>query len=230
MALVNYHDTTFSPAGLWNFNNDLTDSSGNGFTLTVGSGVERYADISPGVRGLVIDGATYVSKSSFTSTLGITGDMTIEMLLVIGVIPTGSVYVTHVGSTSGESSADNYLYQFTLLTGSSPRQQMFWETGAGTNITYQINDTVPFSGLCHWAVTRTSGVVQFYVNGRASGAASTSLTSPTDGTGGTFKIGSDATSPATACTLASVKVVASALSATNIKSEYLKTLGGLYVS
>ena len=226
MGLVNYHDTTFSPAGLWNLNNDLTDASGNGFTLTIGAGTERYADISPGVRGLVLDGSTYAKLTSFNSTLGITGDLTIELLLNPGINTQPSVMVAHVGATSGGTSADNYLYQ--LQVSSFPLQKFSWENGTRSSQAYNIFDLPPQSGLFHWAVTRASNVVQFYLNGRAIGAASSALGAPAGGGTGTFKLGGDSTTEGAPSILASVKVIASALSAANVKAEYIKTLGGLY--
>jgi len=73
---------------LLNFENNLNDSSGNGYTATLGGvtgGVARYPYyVGPGgaVRGFFFDGQTWLTRSlTGASGLDITGAITIEVLL-----------------------------------------------------------------------------------------------------------------------------------------------------
>lgn len=225
-SLVQYHDTTFTPLGLWQLNGDLTDASGNGNTLSVRAGNAHYGEISPGVRGFVSDGSSRIGLSSFVSSLAVTGDITLEMLLVVspGAYASGNALISHDGV--GEVLAGNYLYSIYY---NNMQLEYFAELSSGTNIVYDLDELMPTT-LCHFAMTRTSNVIQFYLNGRTLGAASSTLSTPAGGTSGLFSIGGDTNGPlpGPVVTMASVKVIGSALNATQVKSEYTRTLGGFY--
>lgn len=223
---IRYHDTTFSPVGLWQLNGDLTDSSGNGYDLTMASGNAHYGDIAPGVKGFLHDGASRIYRSSFTSALAIVGDMTAEMLIVYNGVPFPSNLVILSHDANGESSDTNYLYQI-AFTDNPIVLRYFAEFSTGTNVLYTINEVIPQT-ICHLAMTRASNVIQFYLNGNALGAASTTLTAPSDGSNGRFSIGGDSGSLAPVMSVASVKLIASALTASQVKAEYTRTLGGYF--
>jgi hypothetical protein len=222
MPYVQYHDTTYSPAGLWNLNGSLADSSGNGFTLTVEAGTIRYTDVYPGLRGALLDGATRLVYSTADATLQILGDVTLEMLLIPLTRTVTGKYMCC--NASGTGSSVNVLYSVGMSSGSWE-----WQSHHGTNVNdiYDIDNNPALMTLNHIAVTRTSDVVQNYLNGVAWGAASSALTTPTGGSDSEFRIGSAGTSAPT-CIIASVKVIASALTATQIKGEYNNTLGNFY--
>lgn len=229
MAYVNYHDTTYSPVGLWNLNGTLNDSSGNGFNLTVEAGTERYSDIFPGVRGFNFDGSTRLVYNTTGTSLQITGSMTIEFLVVTRA-RASSTFVSYT-TPSASTSSDNTLYSVGMdstVNGGS----LFWRSHHGTLVadSYTINNNPGPLVLNHFAVTRTSNVIQFYLNGTVLGSASSALTAATGGTNSKLRIGSAVTSfqPVQASILASVKVLASALTADQIRGEYNNTLGNFY--
>lgn len=226
---VNLHTTTHSPAGLWQLQNDLTDSSGNGLTLTAIAGTARYTDIfSSGKRALYLQDGLTVGRSAFTASLNILGDLTIECLLHVITNNVATGVVSH--GASGETEATNYSYaaQFTTTT-----FQYLHEFSTGTNQTLNTTNLVPPRRLSHFALVRASNVVQFYLNGRTFGAASGTLTAPTGSTSGRFRIGASEGLGSPGGTgapnmISSVKVIASALTATQIKAEYNLTLGSFF--
>lgn len=223
-ATIGRHTLAYDPVGLWQFNETLNDTSGNGFHLAVSTGQERYTEIYPGVRGVALY-STRLIYNAFTATLGITGDITLEALMYLRTYPTSAdaSIATHINA--GETSNDNVLYslQLNATTGA-----LGWlsESGSGVDATYNINNA-PGLGLSHVAATRTSNVIQFYLNGRAVGSASSALTTPTGGTSGRFSVGYSGQS-GPECVLASLKVCNIALSAAQIATEYNITLGPVF--
>jgi hypothetical protein len=223
------HDLTHSPVGLWQLNGGLTDSSGNGFTLTVESGTERYSQLPGGIQGFYFDGSTNLYRSAAEATLRILGDMTIELLCEWIDSPPGTspnsnvVVVTHVGLQASSLEVENTLYRL----GAAPTLGLryFAEQGAGGSI---LHDTVDGAGqsLQHIAMVRSSDDVTFYLNGQALSATSTTLAAPTGGGNGRFRIGAaqGLVGPCKAV-VSSVKVVASALTAQQVADEYGRTLG-----
>src|SRR6185369_8603719 len=181
------HTLAYDPVGLWQFNETLNDTSGNAFNLTVEVGTERYTDIYPGTRGVQLIGNKLVFNT-FTSTLAITGDVTIEAIMYLETYPGANVVLIASHGASGETSDTNYMYYY-ALNATDGNFTLISENGAGTNATYTLNDG-PGLGLCHVAVTRTSNVIQFYLNGRAYGAASSTLVTPDGGGSGRFRVGS----------------------------------------
>lgn len=222
-APVQYHDTTYSPVALWQFNGNVNDSSGNGLTLGVsGTSTESYADLYPGLKGIMFDGNQRVTVNQ--GLLKITGDMTIEMLLVYNPSSlTASSLI--VQGASGESSGTNYLYSIAINDVSVGGLVWFSESGSGVDSSFTADTvTVPRKVLCHLAVTRTSNVIQFYLNGVPAGVASSALITPFDGNSGSFVVG-DVGVNAPLCGIASLKIIASALTSTQILGEYNRTMG-----
>ena len=225
MPLVQLHNTSFSPVGLWQFDGNLNDSSGNGFTLSVFSGTERYATLLPGLKGvLLIDSS--LEKATYASALAITGNLTIECFLSLPYYSSSTAKWLIGHEDSGETPADNCLYSIQMLTATN-RLGFFSESGSGVDASYELTDVLPPTTLCHFAMTRISNVIRFYVNGRPFGSPSGTLTPPTDGTDGRFSIGSRSLN-APDCTLASLKILNVGLSASQIAGEYNRTLGTLY--
>lgn len=224
---IGRHTLIYDPVGLWQFNETLNDTSGNAFNMTVSSGTERYTDIYPGVRGIGLN-TTRLIYNTFTSTLAITGDITLECLLYLRAYPiTGfeAGIVTH--AAAGETSGDNVLYAM-QLDGASGALSWLSESGSGTNAPFT-RDMGPGLGLSHIAATRISNVVQLYVNGRAQGAASSALTAPTGGGNGRLVVGyPDVGFFAPEGVMSSLKICNVGLSAAQIASEYNATLGPLY--
>lgn len=221
---VQYHDTTHSPLGLWQFSGGLTDSSGNGRTLTVESGTSRFTEIFPGVQGAFLDGSTTLIFNTADAALRLTGDMTIECLLQLSEYTTDRYVVSH--GAAGETSADNVQYSINVLDNAG-EFGYYQESGSGVDAGVQMATLrPPINQLCHLAVTRISQVVRVYLDGVLK-ATSATLTVPDGGSNGRFRIGS-ADNFAPICALASVKLIGSGLTTDQVKAEYNRTLGRFY--
>jgi hypothetical protein len=234
-----YHDTTFSPVLLCQFNDTLADTSGNGLNLVVDAGTVNsgsYVNVVSGdacLRGLSFDGATRLKHAS-DPRLQITGDITVEFILVLKETPqpesTVAPIVTYTGGVDDTSSTVNYLWHTYVDDALLPA--WFSEHGVGVNDSFI--GTAPVRGvdqLQHFAVTRTSNVIRFYSNGVQVGAASSALTTPTDGSASLLFVGGTGGTGSTErfytrFYMSSLKVIASALTAAQVKSEYNRTLGG----
>ncbi len=227
------HDTTHAPVGLWQFQDTLLDASGNNFTLSVDAGVEIYTAMTQRLRGVRLDGLRLTRAHE--ALLTIPGDMTIELLMMFeGQIepssPGAAAIVTYTGGTSDASANFNYQYQLDITLTPGRLMRWFSEHGLGVNDSYTLAAHLPPPGvLFHLAATRTSNVIQFYINGVPFGAASAALTVPDGGSvtqlyiGGTGGVGTLSTISNTI--VASLKIIPSALTAAEVKAEYNRTLG-----
>lgn len=232
---IGVHDTTYSPVGLWQFNGNLNDSSGNGFNLTADAGTPLFGQLAPGLPGVFLS-STRLKAAASANALRITGDVTVELLAMLladntGAMPTSAPLVSFTGGQDDTTSTLNYLYQLAF----DPGRLLYWfhEHGTGVNDTYQLTSLAlpPLRQLFHLAATRTANVVQFYVNGRAFGPPSSALTAPTDASLSQLWVGGQGgTIPTLApdCALASLKIVAGALTAAQVKAEFNRTAGKFY--
>jgi hypothetical protein len=208
---------------LWQFDGDLNDSSGNGFTLTVEFGAVRYTNIFPGIRALLIINPLGLIYNVAEPVLRITGNLTIEMLLQLApAYETAKVICSH--GAAGETAETNFAYQIDMMAVTTANMGLFSESGAGVNALYAITPRPPLA-LCHLAVTRISNVVQFYLNGRTLGAASGTLTTPTDSTSGRFRVGTTSSGFAPSSVLSSLKILSAGLTSAQILDEFNRTLG-----
>lgn len=220
---VRYHDTTHSPVGLWNFNGNMNDSSGNSFTLTVSTGTERYSEVLPGLTGFYFDGSTTIFRNAAESTLQITGDYTIEMLLLVPPTVQNAVFVSM--GDSGATSTSNYLFE--ILTNNTFSLSNFSESGTKSGSTFSRPlASITYNQPCHLAMTKTSNVIQFYLNGAVIGTSG-AQTATSGGSLDKLRVGGDAAAPSLVGCVASLKIVASALNATQIAAEYSRTIGRL---
>lgn len=226
-AAVQYHDTTHSPVGLWQFNESLADTSGNGFTLTVETGAVTYGDIFPGVKGVNLDGTTTLVYNTSTATLGRTGDITVEMLLNLSAYTTTKFLISYAGNGSGGSAA-NALYLIEMLNSSTEFTVMQENSSNAASRTSTFTNRPPLNTLCHFAMTRISNVIRIYLNGVLV-ETSSALTTPTGGSSSVFRVGAASNrGTAPACSIASLKVVASGLTGSQVTAEYNRTLGRFY--
>jgi hypothetical protein len=220
-ARLRRHGLEHQPLGLWQFAPTAlyTDSSGHGRTLTIESGTELTAFTHPSVGGFRLNGSTTLYYNVHDSALAITGDVTYEEICLLSSETNSAAFFNYVAS--GETEDTNQLYGM-RFTSSAPAVEWVSEHGAGLDDTATLatSHQTPHQ-LCHWAVTRTSNVVQLYLNGRARGAPQTIANTPTGGTSAAarFRIG-----PA-ARTLTSAKLIGKSLSAAEIAAEYNRTMG-----
>ena len=138
-------DLTNNPVALYNFEGSAVghlDLSGNNLHLTTSSPV--YRQVWPGVIGLVSGSA---ARSINDALLSITGDITIEMLLVMRTAPTAGSFPAGF-LASGETTATNILYQVAMVNQTLPS----WgsESGAGVDANYTptgANQSLPALGV-----------------------------------------------------------------------------------
>lgn len=209
------HTTAHSPIALWQFDDDLTDSSGNGYDLSLATGYERYTELAPGVRGALLDGGTILSRV-YTAALKITGDLTVECGFVPGVWTNPQDLIRFGGGTG---QANNTCYAL-RVNGQSHYLSYLAEYGSSTpktTSTHAVNDGLVVGTLYHLALRRESNVISFFINGRLISSASGTLTAPDGGTTGLMKIGYSGSEVVGGIT--SVKIIDSALTDAEIKTE-----------
>jgi len=143
---------------------------------------------------------------------------------------TPSTLIVAIGGT-GDAEPENILYGLNIIDGGDG----LWlpgyihEEGAGNNITYNLALTdgvvAPRRGdVTMIAFSRISNVIQFYVNGKAFGPPSGTLTAPTGGSTGQLQLpGFNAHN--TNCAVRSLKIVASGLTDEQILAEYNRSMG-----
>ena len=219
------HDTSYSPIALYQLNGDLTDSSGNGRTLTLDAGTARYSDISPHLKGFAFDGA---SRLKSTDTIfRITGDITIEMLINIQSASAASIVAE---MDTGETPGTNYNYAVSVVGTTGHYFESFWEFGSGTNVAYDnTSGSYVVGDVFHFAYVRASNVVTMYMNGKVWGAPSGTLTAPdTSSPTQNFYVGGNIVDPFFNGIISSLKVIGRALTATEVESEFERTLGNAY--
>lgn len=225
-----YHDTTFSPVALWQFNGDLTDSSGNGFDLLTGTGTERYASLFTGFQMLNMN--LVARRSINDSLLTLTGEWTIECLVSVPANETGAdrTLISFEGGTEFENT--NHLYNIRL--NGSNNLENFCEYSTGAN-SFRAT-SIPQSDLRpirHLAVTQSSDgkTNRFYIDGVFQEEV-TATNAPTGGTNSRIGINGHQDNSARFVDddglIASVKIIASKLSDSEIASEYNRTLGPVY--
>jgi hypothetical protein len=235
-SAIQLHDKTHSPVGLWQFNKNTLDSSGNGLHLTI-DGAFIYDPLAPGLYGISHTSAfARLYRTQFDAALAITGDMTIEFFVTLySAMVTSNVYsnasIVSYGLDSS-TAVNNYLYKIDFSTLANFNKGLRWiqESGVGVEDIFVPSAVhIIYPHIVHVAVTRTSNVIQFYLNGLPAGAPSSTLTTPTGGSNGKFHVltisdGSSG-SGTRGVTIASLKVIASALTADEIKAEYNRTFG-----
>lgn len=216
-------DTTHSPLFLYHGAGDVNDYSGNGFHLTAGTNL--FVQILPNVKGLYSQAtANAPRRAAFDAALAVTGDITIQAIVELYASPASGSFVVSF-TTSGETLATNTLYQF----GWNGSGQLRWVQEFGVTGTDQeflstgaIEDLPALRKIYHMAAVRAGNVITFYLNGLPFGSSSAALTAAAGGTSCVLNIcGGSAQGFATL----GVKGIASALSASQVKAEYNRTMG-----
>jgi hypothetical protein len=217
-----------SPAGLWNFEGNLNDSSGNGFYLS-GTPLGYSIQANDFQYGVIFGGSEF-SRPSRDAALAITGAITIE---IVGIFMPPEYGVLEFFCSMGDSSeteASNTPFYWYFE--SSLQMTFLWEYGAGQNASVTSDlDVIPVGIPCFIACTRSSGnpaTVNLYVNGRSVGSG----TGPA-GTGSTantirFRVGASNAGGDDiyyGTIMSSFKIIPYELSQEQIVSEYNKTLG-----
>lgn len=240
LSNLQYFDTTHAPIGLWNFDNTLADTSGNGNDLVLSAGNSGFADIVPGKRGLAIWIGTRYETPAAVPLLQIPGDITIETIIQQDANPitNNPVLCQYRGPTATPLEANNILYQFRVdATGAFTNTRNLGaasQSGVVVTTVYTSAGTPASLGCIHnivfLAMRRQANVVTFFVNGLPFGNPSGVLTTPTGGDGANTRFcvgnnGPGTTAVEVVVLMLGLKVVANALSDAEIKAEYNRTMG-----
>lgn len=226
-----YHDLTYNPVLLVQFNNNMLDTSGNGLHLSFDAGTTiDYGQMYPGacIVGARLNGATRLTHDTDVR-LQLLGDMTIEFLAVIKSTPSDAPIVTYTAGLNDASSTFNYLYHFEFTPTYHP--QWFQEYGLGINQTV-VTDALVYgpNTLQHIAVTRINNRVRFYVNGVMVGNPSDVLIPPVDGSvsklfvGGTGGFGASERFCGDMY-ISSLKIIGRGLTDAEVLAEFNLTMG-----
>lgn len=222
----------YDPVGLWLFNGNLNDSSGNDFNV---SGTPSYVTNlnGPTIPQSAVYGGIIWTRPSRDAALATTGAITIETCGVF--YPAGTQHIVSLGSPESiDDEPHNTNYSLAITTNTIT---MLWETGSGTNITcisdvYSIPDGVP----CHIVFTRSASnpaTANFYVNGINCGIKSgTAATGCTDSSC-LLRIGGHNAGTSTLLSgtkLFSLKIIAAELTPTQVIGEYNRVLGGKVIT
>lgn len=231
---ISRHDTTSTPVALYQLDSSLTDSSGNGLTLTCATPL--YSDVYAGVRGNFPNASTLAALHRADPSLIITGDITVACLVYANKqVSSATAVVTQVGDSTDGSFSNAWNYLFSLGMGIGSLNYIHEASGPSTR-TYSVDFQVPVRQLFHYAFTRVSNVIQFYVNGRPAGAASSALTAPGGGSASEVCIGgrlngdfsSIVSDSLFSGVISSVKIIGSGLTAAQMKSLYNNSMGARY--
>lgn len=215
-------DNTHSPVARYDFEDNLLDSSGNGFDLTGASHVFR--EVFPGLIALAGGSA---SRAANDALLTILGDVTVQAIVSFAPSSAAGDVMKFANDAGADGTiANNTLYRLIIDQTGTNGMSAFHENAGGANVQFSSTgvanrglprNEVPF----YVAMVRQSNVYTFYLNGLPYGTASGTLGAPTGGTAAFLVVRSDAASP----DVAALKIIDSALSAAQIKAEYNRTRG-----
>ena len=169
--------------GLWSFNGDTTDSSGNGNDAALVNGASLDADVPAALgngQSLRVGGGTQHALVPHDASLDITEAITIAAWVKPAGTGWGAILAKSPSDGGGANQAGNY--ELRLQTGGNQSVQWLYEQGPGINSTVTL--TAPGAGPAvgqwsHLALTHdTGGNFTYYLNGAAVGSG----TGPTFGT------------------------------------------------
>jgi hypothetical protein len=234
---------------LLNFEGNLNDSSGNGYTATLGGvagGTARYPYyVGPGgaVRGFLFDGQTWLTRSlTGASGLDITGAITVEALLAPMQLQQYSPYETWldkygfiVACSNSTSTGTPLQYsRYSLINGATSdtyRKVRWGHAAAGTAYLLDDDDMLPFGALQVLTATRDSAgtALKIYLNGYE--VASTTVGAAPSGTA-PDQVSVGAVTTATASDqytftglIASLRITDAEFSAAQVLSEAQSAMG-----
>lgn len=158
--------------GLWSFDNDATDSSGNGNDGEVVDNAGEFSSDVPdalaGGQSLDMDGGGYV-EIPHADILNIEEAMTIS----VWVKPEGDVsWDGIIAKNPGDGSGSNHAGNFELRINAGNRNlELLYEQGSPASTTLVASDNpIPEGEWSHVAVTaERDGDILFYINGELAG-------------------------------------------------------------
>ena len=206
------------PVALYLFDDNISDSSGNGLDLSVGAGAERYTNVN-GLRSAKFDSTNYFRYTPGSSALEITGDITIQFLLTTDGLVGTSYMISFAGG--GDAENVNSLYACRGAAGTE-NYSWFSESGAGVDASFGGFEASGNQNLHHLTYVRESDIVTLYIDGISRGSSGT-LATPTGGTSSFLDVGAFDGGSIYRGTMACLKIVNSALTAAQVYAEYQTT-------
>lgn len=224
-------DATNNPVGLWNFNvapgtTSIPDLSGNGNNLTVETGTLRTSAIDPTYGGVYFDGSTNLWVSSTPAVLRTLGACTTILLFKYYDLAAARTLYSH--GANGATSAQNTLYS----GGMDTIPQWIYKSEHGAKVLDSANtlSTQTRNDIGWVGITRSSGgVLRHWSYGIFAGGPFGTVTLPTDGSAGHFRVGCDQNGAFKFTgVMGSVIHFAYELSAAQMLYHYNQTLGSVY--
>jgi len=226
-----YFDLVDSTIGLWNFDNTLADFSGNGFTLTP-TGALGFSYVYPGKVGVMLGGSNTLEYAPTGSVLGVTGDMTVELIMQATDDAVGSIIQY---AAVGETQAANALWGLGFNGGSSAsvNRRLTWtsEHGAGIDDTFTSGGNTNLGyihNVQYIAASRIGNVVRFYYNGLQMGPPSAVLTTPDGGSTSRLVFGAATPSAPIPSVIFSARIQNVGRDGDFIRNSYNRTMGPAY--
>ncbi len=225
-----------SPLAYWRCDENagsgtLADSSGNGHTLTLHGVTPTGEDPLTRYLGAAsvhfMGGSGYASVSN-SAPFRLAGDMTVELWIQIDreLVEGDIVALFHCVAT-GETSATNAQYQYSIRRLGSREYGLFHEYNSGVDQTREIALPASFvaAAVNHVAIPRDTvlKVYEGYLNGESIGTVSYT-TNPTGGGSTTFQVGRNPATGAIADPGASrdeMAIYPSCLAASTIRAHWL---------
>ena len=226
-------DTTYNPAGLWNFDGDLLDEGFAGDDLTVARGDTTYAwGHAYGTKGFFFRDSNVGIDGAANAALQTIGDVTVQAVIrwsEMGAGSFGSEILTCKGASSGPE-ANNVAWGLMIQNISANLTPEFiWQHGAGTTVRVQAPSTFTLtpSRWYHMVGRRTDvgggqSLGELFVNGTL--IASATYTNATGATTSYVTLGLDAVSNVDLkkSTISSAKVVNRALTDAELSLEFTR--------
>ena len=152
-----YFDMTDN-AGLWHFEGNADDTSGNGNNGTVNGATIVAGRV--GSEAYLFNGSSNYITAPSDLSLQITGDISIAAWIKAnGYAQWGSIIQY---SNPGEAEANNYLYNIAWANGSGDLR-LFWEYGGGNNVTTDFSTNLDTGRWYHIVAVRDTSENKAYL-------------------------------------------------------------------
>lgn len=173
--------------GLWHFEGNADDTSGNGNNGTVNGATLVTGKV--GSQAYQFDGSNDYITAPSASSLQIAGDISISAWIKVDSYSQYESIIQY--SNSGESEANNHLYNVTWANAGGDIR-LFWEYGGGSNVITDFNTNLNTGQWYHIVVVRDASEKQarLYVDGTLFDSKTYS-NNPTGGTTSQLWIGTD---------------------------------------
>lgn len=219
--MIRKFDNLHSPLARYDFEGNILDSSGNGLHLSGSAVFRALYENAIGLSGSLCNRGGISDPA-----LRVTGDITVNALVVMRAAPTG-LYVAAF-QAPGETTAANFLWSLQIAS----QNQLAFLSEHDAPPTLAINDAffsnaaplgLPAFGVPFLlSMRRKAGVVSYAVQGVPYGDPSPVLLTPNGGTAAQLTINDPGSG---AVDLLGLEIIGSALTDAQIKARYNLTLG-----